>query len=267
MAISEAEVLLILVVLQAQQLNSAQNQVQWSGPHQAICPNTAISVTCVSPSMTLTVGTTCSKKTATYVKDFNNRENITLCNGEEVTPTFAVRSSGTLEDASTNSNSNASFVISIVGTPPAPSGATYYATNHTLQWRPSLPCDHTIVSEVGVANLSWKLDCTVSSVVFNPSELSQSSNLTFQLQSENCAGRSVSHYSSLAQGLELQLAVDCLMAYPAQHKGLKKYVSDAYVAICCKASQLKVKGMTLIFKQPINLGKDAQSDVESRCVT
>eukprot|EP00731_Ephydatia_muelleri_P008576 Em0004g914a len=237
MAISEAEVLLILVVLQAQQLNSAQNQVQWSGPHQAICPNTAISVTCVSPSMTLTVGTTCSKKTATYVKDFNNRENITLCNGEEVTPTFAVRSSGTLEgslafvaspdlnmttlicyseDASTNSNSNASFVISIVGTPPAPSGATYYATNHTLQWRPSLPCDHTIVSEVGVANLSWKLDCTVSSVVFNPSELSQSSNLTFQLQSENCAGRSVSHYSSLAQGLELQLAVDCLMAYPAR---------------------------------------------------
>eukprot|EP00731_Ephydatia_muelleri_P008585 Em0004g923a len=172
-------------------------------------------------SMTLTVGTTCSKITATYVNEFNNRENITLCNGEEVTPTFAVRSSGTLEgslafvaspdlnmttlicyseDASTNSYSNASFVISVVGTPPAPSGATYYATNHTLQWRPSLPCDHTIISEVGVANLSWKLDCTVSSVVFNPSELSQSSNLTFQLQSENCAGRSVSHYSSLAQG-------------------------------------------------------------------
>ena len=117
-------------------IHLAENQVQWSGPHQAICPNTAISVTCVSPSMTLTVGTTCSKKTATYVKDFNNRENITLCNGEEVTPTFAVRSSGTLEgslafvaspdlnmttlicyseDASTNSNSNASYVISIVG--------------------------------------------------------------------------------------------------------------------------------------------------------
>ena len=87
-------------------------------------------------SMTLTVGTTCSKITATYVNEFNNRENITLCNGEEVTPTFAVRSSGTLEgslafvaspdlnmttlicyseDASTNSYSNASFVISVVG--------------------------------------------------------------------------------------------------------------------------------------------------------
>ena len=29
-------------------------------------------------------------------------------------------------------------------------------------------------------------------------------------------------------------------------------------------SQLKVKGMTLVFKQPINLGKDAQSDVKTR---
>ena len=29
-------------------------------------------------------------------------------------------------------------------------------------------------------------------------------------------------------------------------------------------SQLKVKGMTLVFKQPINLGKDAQSNVKTR---
>ena len=87
--------------------------------------------------MTLTLGTTCSNSTVSYVNinGFNDRANLRLCNGEEAAATFAVRNgivegsltivaspalNGTTlicysEDAATSSNSSASMVISVVG--------------------------------------------------------------------------------------------------------------------------------------------------------
>lgn len=213
----EVAVVLYMLVILGSSLEVQQLLPQNGAP---ACPNSSVTLTCISKSASLTWNTTCndSLRSVSYVEGFPVQKNLKLCNNEEAFPTVVVHNDTTIEMiltlmafsslngttlecysevAGNNLDSKAWATILVLDQPQAPVGVVFHSSNLTLQWQQTAHlCDYTIVSTMGGANKNFTVDCNVTMKVFDGKDLPLTTNLTFEVRAVNCAGRSAPGFTS-----------------------------------------------------------------------
>ena len=89
------------------------------------------------------------------------------------------------------------FFVHPIDQPQAPVGVVFHCSNLTLQWQQTAhPCDYTTVSIMGGANKTFTVGCNVTMKVFDVEDFPLTTNLTFEVQAVNCAGRSAPGFTN-----------------------------------------------------------------------